>query len=294
MTATSKAIAVVQLPAKRAASSMQTDEQTIRLWLHGKAQNSQRAYTLDVTRFRASVPKPLPTVTLEDLQRFADSLVELAPASQRRILSAVKSLLGFCQKIGYCRFNVGAPLTLRAAKNTLAERILPSEDVARIIEREDNRRDHVMLRFLYETGARVSEVCGLKWRDVQPRDSGLAQITVFGKGDKTRHVLISKRLYKKLVALRGDADENSPVFPSKTGKHLDEPRVFRIVRAAAEHAGITAKVSPHWFRHCAASHSLDGGAPVHLVQQQLGHASLDTTSRYVHARPGDGLFRYLS
>ena len=269
-----------------------TDEKAIQLWLHGKAAHSQRAYALDIERFRAQVSKPLPSVTLEDLQRFADSLGELAPASQKRILAAVKSLLTFSLKIGYCRFNVGAALTLKRPKNTLAERILPHEDVMRIIEREDNPRNHTILRFLYESGARVSEVCGLKWRDVQPREHG-AQACLFGKGDKTRHIMISKRLYGQMSRLRGEAGPDAPVFPSKTGKPLDQPAVFRIIRAATKRAGIELGVSPHWLRHCCASNSLDNGAPISLVKEQLGHSSLEITSVYTHARPQDGLFKYL-
>jgi len=270
-----------------------TDEQAIGLWMHGKAAHSKRAYVLDITRFRSVVQRPLPTVTLQDLQRFADSLSVLAPATQKRILSAVKSLLSFCQKIGYCPFNVGAALTVRKPKNTLAEHILPHEDVLRIIALEENPRNYCILRFLYESGCRVSELCGLTWHDVQPRDAGQAQVTVYGKGDKTRHVLISARLYATLNKLRGDAGIDAPVFPSKSGRALDQPAVFRIMQSAAKKAGIEQAVSPHWFRHAAASHALDNGAPISLVKSQLGHASLETTSVYVHARPTDGLFKYL-
>jgi site-specific recombinase XerD len=69
--------------------------------------------------------------------------------------------------------------------------------------------------------------------------------------------------------------------------------VWRIVRAAAERAGIAAGVSPHWLRHAHASHALDRGAPVYLVSSTLGHADLRTTSAYTHARPGDSSARYL-
>jgi integrase/recombinase XerD len=82
------------------------------------------------------------------------------------------------------------------------------------------------------------------------------------------------------------------VFASRTGRHLDQPTVFRIVQEAARRAGIEQMVSPHWFRHAAASHALDNGASISLVKDQLGHSSLEITSVYVHARPGDGLFRY--
>jgi len=269
-----------------------SDEKLIQLWLHGKAKHSRRAYALDIERFRAFIPKPLPAVTLEDLQRFADSLGELAPASQKRTLASLKSLLSFGMKIGYVRFNVGAALMLKRPKNTLAERILAHEDVMRIIDREDKPRNHAILRFLYESGARVSELCNLKWRDVQPRENG-AQATLFGKGDKTRHVLVSRRLYGQLTRMRGDAGPDAPVFPSKTGKPLDQPALFRMIRASTKRAGLEQAVSPHWFRHACASNSLDNGAPISLVKEQLGHSSLEITSVYTHARPADGLFKYL-
>ena len=269
-----------------------TDEKAIQLWLYGKAAHSQRAYALDIERFRAQVSKPLPTVTLEDLQRFADSLGELAPASQKRVLAAVKSLLTFSLKIGYTRFNVGAALTLRRPKNTIAERLLEHETVMTIIQREDNPRNHAILRFLYESGARVSELCGLKWRDIQPRENG-AQATLFGKGDKTRHVLVSRRLFGLLTRMRGDAGPDAPVFPSKTGKPLDQPALWRMIRASAKRAGVEQLVSPHWFRHACASNSLDNGAPISLVKEQLGHSSLEITSVYTHARPTDGLYKFL-
>ena len=128
---------------------------------------------------------------------------------------------------------------------------------------------------------------------IRSRESGLAEVTVFGKGDKTRHVLISKRLYKELTRLRGHASDDAPVFPSKTGKPLDQPAVFRVIQAAAQRAGIEQAVSPNWFRHAAASHALDNGCPISLVKEQLGHSSLEVTSVYVHARPTDGLFKYL-
>ena len=192
---------------------------------------SGRVHT-NIARVRLAPPAPRTPGRPEPLtaSRVIRALAGLAPGSQKRILAALKSLLTFCLKIGYCQFNVGAALTVRKVKNTLAERILPHEDVARIIEREDGARNHAMLRFLYESGCRVSELCGLRWRDVQARDAGMAQVTIFGKGDKTRHVLISKRMYKELTRLRGEARDDAPVFPSKTGKPLSARGNSRIPR----------------------------------------------------------------
>ena len=86
---------------------------------------------------------------------------------------------------------------------------------------------------------------------------------------------------------------DAPVFRSRKGGPLDASQVHRIVKGAAERAGLPAEVSAHWLRHAHASHSLDRGAPIHLVQQTLGHASVATTGRYLHARPTDSSARYL-
>ena len=84
------------------------------------------------------------------------------------------------------------------------------------------------------------------------------------------------------------------MFPSRTGRRLDRWRVRLILRRAAERAGIQERMSPHWLRHAHASHALDHGAPIHLVQATLGHASVATTSSYLHARPGDSSARFVA
>jgi hypothetical protein len=140
---------------------------------------------------------------------------------------------------------------------------------------------------------RVSEACGLLWRNVRPRgDTG--QITVFGKNGRTRSIALPAPLWSELTALRGVAGAEQPVFPSRSGKLLDRGRVRVIVRRAASRAGVVEPVSPHWLRHAHASHALDHGAPIHLVQATLGHSSVATTSSYLHARPGDSSARFLA
>ena len=145
---------------------------------------------------------------------------------------------------------------------------------------------------LYLGGLRISEVCQLRGRDLQPRDD-TGQVTVFGKGGKSRAVLLKRSIWTELVRLRA-ADPDAPLFRSRAGGgHLDPSQVHRIVKTAARRAGLSDAVSAHWLRHAHVSHALDHGAPAHLVQQTVGHASLVTTSRYAHARPSDSSSRYL-
>jgi integrase/recombinase XerD len=284
-------IATSALP--RQASS---DEQLIAIWLHGRSPNTQRAYRADVERFRAGAGKPLARVTLADLQEFADGLGALRPASAYRILSAIKSLLGFGHRIGYLPFDVGRALRLPVVRSRLAERILPEADLHRILGLEPDPRNQAVLTLLYASGIRVSELCGLSWRDLQAAGEG-GQVTVLGKGGKTRAIQLPGSVWKLLTGLRAaGAAADDPVFRSrkkKNGGRLQPLAVLRIVRNAAVRAGIEARVSPHWFRHAHASHALDRGAPIHLVQTTLGHASINTTGRYLHARPNDSSSRFL-
>jgi integrase/recombinase XerD len=139
----------------------------------------------------------------------------------------------------------------------------------------------------------VSEACGLKWCDALPRQEG-GQITVFGKGGKTRTVLLKSKVWQQLLSIKGEAKAADPLFRSrKGGGSLDVSQVRRIVYAAAKKAGLEQKVSPHWMRHAHASHALDRSAPIHLVQATLGHASVSTTGRYLHARPTESSSFYL-
>ena len=269
------------------------DAQVIAMWLHGRPHTTQRAYSYEVRGLLAAVGRPLHNITLGDFQGYFSTLDPLAPASRARAINAVKSLFSFAQRIGYLHFNPAAAILSPKIKNTLAERILSESDVHRLLALEPHPRNRVLLRVMYAAGLRVSEACGLKWRDVQERE-GAGQITVYGKGGKTRVVLLSAETWTELITLKGEGGADDPMFASRKSKgHLHPSQVKRIILAAAERASIEGPVSPHWLRHAHASHALDRGAPIHLVQATLGHASVSTTGKYLHARPDDSSARYL-
>jgi integrase/recombinase XerD len=272
----------------------ESDQQLIDLWLHGRSRHTQRAYRADAERFLQAIEKPLHGITLGDLQEYAGRLAGegLQPSSIYRSMSALKSLFAFGHRLGYLQFNVALPLRLPAIRETLAERILEETDVLRMIALEGMPRNKAILLTLYAGGFRVAELCSLKWSDLQSRNVA-GQITVFGKGGKTRTVLMPKSVWRALLSLRNDASDNDPVFRSRKSGHLDESQVWRIVRKASKRAGIEKEVSCHWLRHAHASHALDRGAPIHLVQATLGHSSISTTGKYLHARPTESSSSYL-
>lgn len=286
-------------------SQADDDMHLVDLWLHGKSPHTQEAYKRDVIQFVDFVDLPFGLVKLKHLWAWADSLEHrgLARATRARKLAAVKSLFSFGHRIGYLPFNVGAAVSLPAVPDQLAERILPEVAIQRILALESNLRNAVLLQLFYASGGRVSELAQLFWGALLERGSKdgqpTGQVTLLGKGQKTRTILLSHGTWKATQELleqekaAGFGERSNPVFRSRQGGPLSRQQIWRIVRTAAHRAGLEEAVSPHWLRHAHASHALDNGAPTHLVKETLGHKSLATTSKYVHARPDDSSARYL-
>nr|WP_246681729.1 tyrosine-type recombinase/integrase [Methylobacterium sp. L1A1] len=272
-----------------------SDDHLVGMWVaRHTSPHTRRNYQRQADRFRAFVRKPLPLVRLDDLQAYLASLDGMAPATRANATAAIKSLFSFAQEIGYVRFNIGKAVKAAPVKNTLAERIMSETDAMRMVSLVDAPRDRALLTLLYGGGLRISEACTLRWRDLTERDGGAAQVVVYGKGGKTRVVLLSANTWRTLLGQRGDAGPDDPVFRSrKKGECIQTRQADRIVKAAAARAGLSAEVSAHWLRHAHASHALDRGAPISLVQATLGHASVATTGRYTHARPSESSARFL-
>jgi integrase/recombinase XerD len=279
----------------------QSDTLFIKQWLHGRSRSTIYTYVGAIVSFYEEVNKPLQSVTLEDFQGFIDSLAHLSPATRAKKIAAVKSMMSFGLKTGYLPVNVGAVVKLPKLEDKLAERIMGEQQVAKMFALENNPRNHAILVLLYRAGLRVSELCNLTWRNLQERDES-GQVTVFGKGKKTRHVLLDQSTWKEVMSLKmKESGLDDYVFQSrqawspkgKQDRRMDESSVNRIVKAAAKRAGITGDVSPHWMRHAHATHALERGAPITLVKETLGHKSMETTAKYTHVRPNASSSQFL-
>ncbi|MEQ9103608.1 MAG: tyrosine-type recombinase/integrase [Rhodothermales bacterium] len=285
-------------------SSARTDDHVIQLWLRGKSENSRDAYVRDIRQFFDFADISLAAIKLEHLWGWDEQLHRSGKAvsTRARKLASIKSLLSFAHKIGFTEFNVGAAVSLPKIPDMLAQRILSEDELHLILDQADTSRNRLLLRLFYVSGARVSELVMLCWKHVTERraSSGTAgQITVVGKGEKARNVLVTASVWKDLMELRqreladGFGRSPDPVFRSSHGGNLSRQQMWRIVKSATKAAGIDKDVSPHWLRHAHASHAMDRGAPTHLVKETLGHKSLTTTSKYSHARPDDSSGTYL-
>ena len=280
-----KSVALVPTRKAAAAARAQWDE-IVTLWLHARPESTCLIYAPVIQHFRLWLgDKPMAQISLKDLQDYAVSFFHQKPRTVARKLCTVKSLLTFAQKVGLIPFNVGGALRLPKIPNNLAEKILDAKDIKRMIRLEPERRNQVLLRVLYGAGIRASEAAGLRWMDLQQRKTG-GQITVLGKGAKTRSILLSEKTWNSLQSIRPpDAQPEGPVFVSREGSGLRRTTISVIVRKAAEGAGLEAKVSAHWMRHGHATHALDAGTELTVIARTLGHESIVTTTRYLHARP---------
>jgi integrase/recombinase XerD len=274
-----------------------TDEQVIALWLHGRSRATQRVYLSDIENFLGFVNKRLSKVILRDLQAYSDFLVEreLMPATRHRMLSAVKSLFGFAHKIGFLQFDVGRALRLPKFKDTISERILSESELQKMIGMEPKLRNQLILRVLYATALRISEFCHqLRWDSLIKRENG-GQVTVLAKGGKTHTVLILEPLWSDFMRLRRSAaSDGADVFHGRNGKPLITTQVWRIVKRAAERAGISKVVSPHVLRACHATHAIEHNCPIHIVQSTLNHSNVSVTSRYLRPKESDSSVKYLT
>jgi integrase/recombinase XerD len=311
-------------------SSIDSDQMLVRRWLAEKSPRTQDEYGRDLEQFVEFVDLPLRYVTLGHLQEYREHLADqgYAKSSQKRKLSAVKSLFTFGTKLRYFAHNVGAALSTPSVRNNRAKRILSEADLWALLRDEKDLRNHVLLRLFYASGGRLSDLEDLRWRDVQDRPDlegpdgrPGGQVTFFGKGGKTRAVTLYSKVWSLITRLRseeqseGRGGPDDPVFRSQKGGALSRWQMWNLVKKAATRAGVkltektrsdgtverdengepimTSRVSPHWFRHAHASHALQKGADLELVRETLGHESIETTKTYLHAQPGKSSSYYV-
>ena len=220
----------------------------------------------------------------------------LSKKFQKVTIDIIRAYLSYAQRAGFTQYNVGAIFTTFKRQETVSERILSEYEVQSLLMQEKDKRNHAILRVLYGGGLRVAELCGLQWRHVIDRGEGIVQISVLGKGDEKRHVLLDAETSGVIMAL-GRSDEDTYVFRNDAyhSKKLTTRAVQYIVKNAARKAGFHDwdKVSPHWLRHSHATHAINRGAPLPLVRDTLGHSNISVTNIYAHVRPGESSARYL-
>ena len=277
-------------------STQPPHEEAIDLWLRRqRSPHTRSSYEREARRLEEFTRKPLAQIGVTDLQSFSESLDRpgFSTGSRARCLAATRSLLRFAFTWSYIDSDLARAVVLPRYQPRVSERCMEEGEVERLLAAATSDRDRILLLLLYTTGMRVSEVCALRWRDFRTRSVG-TEVLVKGKGNRVRILPVPGTLWKDVEATRGDRDADSPVFRSRTGRPLDRSRVRTLVRRLADSAGLGLPVSPHWLRHSHATHALEHGAPLPLLQRSLGHASLATTAHYLHVRVGQASSDYLT
>jgi integrase/recombinase XerD len=272
-------------------------DKLIKLWAHGRPKSTLYVYLPVIAHFRGFIKNaPIERVGLETLQGYVDSLRRQKPATIDRKVGTVRSIFKFAFNIGVLRFNPAAALRYRNEPNRLEEKIISQKDLQRMIKLEKDPRNNAILQVLYVGGFRASEVAGIRWMDLRERTEGRGQITVIGKGNKSRTVMVKKETWAALQKIRpADSHPTDPVFVSRQGhgRAINRVTVSNVVREAGQRAKVDAKVTAHWLRHGHATHALDGGADLATIQRTLGHASLVTTGKYLHIHPDQSSSAFL-
>ena len=306
----SGAAAATPVPAGRRPLGPEAEE--FLSWLaveRGRSGNTLAAYRRDLAGYEAFLAErgvalaDVGEAVVEDYVAWLRSTGR-KPASVARALVAVRSLHRFCVEEGRASADptddVGAPKVPQGLPKALTE-----EEVARLLaavagEEPMARRDRAILEVLYGTGLRISELVGLSLADLALED-GL--LRAFGKGAKERVVPVGSfarralsdwlgpggrpRVVPARWARRGDAEA---VFLNARGGRLTRQGAWGIIRRYGARVGLEGKLTPHVLRHSCATHMLDHGADIRVVQELLGHASISTTQVYTRVSP-DRLIR---
>lgn len=245
-----------------------------------------RAYHTDLRQFReflaAAGEADLAAVDARAIRAWLARLHArgLDPASIARKLAAVRSWLRFLTRRGVLPRNPARDVRGPRLPRKLVA-FLPSDELDTLLEaRAADARDRAMLELLYATGLRVSELAGLELEDV---DRGQRLVRVVGKGGKTRIVPYGAEAARALEAyLQRRGESPGPLFRNARGARLSARSIRERVRRRARAAGLARRVTPHTLRHTFATHLLDAGADLRLIQDLLGHSRLSTTQRYTH------------
>ena len=256
----------------------------------GAATNTVSAYRRDLDKYVAW-RETNPNSSIKD---YAATLINLAPSSLERNYSAIRSFHKYLNReLGIPDPSDQLPETgkrSRLPKALTVQEITTLVDAAKDPSNSISLRDYLLLELLYSTGARVSEVVGININDFSESQVGDEVISVLklrGKGGKERIVplgsfaksAIEDYLVRTRPSLLKRVNENA-LFLNVRGTRLSRVSAWEIVKQAARKSGLNTRVTPHVFRHSYATHLLDGGADIRVVQELLGHASVTTTQIY--------------
>lgn len=279
------------------------DMALIAAWVYQKGPKTQIYYKRVVKEFYEFYPQlTLKTTQITHLVLFLKTYKQFSDSTRNTYKNALRSLFSFALKTGYLERNPALALESLKVSDRFHSKVLSREQIERLIQCEKNQRNQLILKILYFTGIRVDELTQLKTNSFQQSTQGLIMLVV-GKGRKLRSVHIPDHFKENILDYIINLNPEDYLFTNDRRvdfgigdfqrSRLNHSQIFRIVKSAAANAGLDVKPSPHWLRHTSATHAIEAGAPVHVVQRSLGHESISTTGRYLEIRPKESVGDYL-
>ena len=255
----------------------------------GVSAHTLRAYRKDLTDFIAHVNTEPEKIDMLDVRGFIAEQIRkgLNKTTVSRRLSSVRSFFRFLYREGYMKSNP-AKLVSSPRLPKLLPKFLSVDDAFSLVEKPEGigfapARDRAILELLYSSGLRVGELAGLNVEDINVRE---ALVKARGKGKKERIVPIGSKALDAIKTYLVERillkSKEKAVFLNRLGTRLTDRGVRRIVVKYARAIAINGSIGPHTLRHSFASHLLQGGADLRVIQELLGHASLSTTQKYTH------------
>lgn len=259
-------------------------------WLNSgrrSSEHTQQAYRRDIEAFVAYSRCPIKETQPGDVVGYQAYLRHQvgSPATEYRKLSALRSFFKYLKLTKEITEDLAVIIKTPKVQSNFKAKALSVEEIQAIIDAAaPNPLDSLLLRMLYVTGGRISEVLALTWSHLKAAESG-GYVHILGKGKKEREVYIGPELWADLARLR-DIPDGEPLFS------MDRHEAAAMLKKAAKAAKISKNVTPHVFRHSLATNLLASGkATLMQVRDQLGHSDISTTSLYLHAEDRAAMIR---
>ena len=226
----------------------------------------------------------------EHIRKMLSFLIDrgFSKLSISRKISAIKSYITFLEKFNYSSDNFSELITIPKKTRSLPK-VMTEKEINQLIKHVEintkkNLRDDALIELLYSTGLRVSEVANLKIGDINFEKS---EIKILGKGNKQRVVIFNNKSKEKIIKyMKNDKRlislKTEALFQNKFKQSLSPRSIQRLLKKYLNFSGINSKYSTHTLRHTFATHLLEGGADIKVIQQLLGHSSPETTKIYTH------------